>query len=154
MTFLEIKIEDIYGILAAPPCTMFSIARIDSTAKIPRDFHGGMVTVEACMKIIWEVRKASKNLTFWALENPRGYLRQFLGKPPYEFMQWEFGGDRDKPTDLWGYFNKPTKKFKTKPLGMKSVEWGREKVGNGLDRASVRAITPESFANAFYKANK
>lgn len=29
--------ENVYGILAAPPCTMFSIARNDKTAKQPRD---------------------------------------------------------------------------------------------------------------------
>jgi hypothetical protein len=32
--------EPIYGILAAPPCTMFSDAR--TNAKTPRDLRGGM----------------------------------------------------------------------------------------------------------------
>lgn len=46
----------VYGILAAPPCTMFSIARNDKTAKEPRDFAQGLQTVKACLRIIWQVR--------------------------------------------------------------------------------------------------
>ena len=34
--------KDVYGILAAPPCTMFSIARNDKTAKEKRDLKKGM----------------------------------------------------------------------------------------------------------------
>src|SRR3990167_879166 len=54
--------ENVYGILAAPPCTMFSLAR--TRAKKPRDFNEGMEIVETCLKIIWEVRKQGK-LAFW-----------------------------------------------------------------------------------------
>jgi len=43
----------IYGILAAPPCTMFSIARNDKTALKPRDLRGGMETVMSCYDLIW-----------------------------------------------------------------------------------------------------
>ena len=32
--------ENVYGILASPPCTMFSIARNNKTAKKPRDLRG------------------------------------------------------------------------------------------------------------------
>lgn len=32
--------ENVYGILAAPPCTMFSLAR--TNAKLPRDLRGGV----------------------------------------------------------------------------------------------------------------
>ena len=44
----------VFGILAAPPCTMFSIARNDKTARKPRDMREGMKTVLACLEIIWE----------------------------------------------------------------------------------------------------
>src|SRR3990167_1217452 len=60
--------QDIYGILAAPPCTMFSVAR--TTAREPRNLEKGMELVKACMDIIWKVRSKQK-LAFWALENPR-----------------------------------------------------------------------------------
>jgi len=38
---LTVLYQDIFGILAAPPCTMFSIARNDKTALTPRDLRGG-----------------------------------------------------------------------------------------------------------------
>ena len=68
--------ENVYGIFAAPPCTMFSLAR--TRAKTPRDLKQGMEIVIACLNIIWECRYKNK-LAFWTLENPMGYLRQFLG---------------------------------------------------------------------------
>src|SRR3990167_8849528 len=43
--------ENVYGIIAAPPCTMFSFAR--TNAKKPRDLHEGMECVRACLDIIW-----------------------------------------------------------------------------------------------------
>lgn len=150
MQFLEVPIDKIHGILAAPPCTQFSIAR--TRAKIPRDFAGGLQTVKACMEIIWHVRAADQGLKFWALENPMGFLRQFLGRPSFSFKQWEYGDGRDKPTDLWGYFNLPKKTHLVRPESFE--EWGRERVQDGLDRAAVRAMTPQGFAEAFWKANK
>ena len=80
--------KDVYGILSAPPCTMFSIARSDSTAKEKRDLRKGMEIVNACLRIIHcclydHYRKNDeKSLKFWAMENPAsGYLKRFLGKP-------------------------------------------------------------------------
>ncbi len=74
------ELVNAYGILAAPPCTMFSMAR--TNAKTPRDLRQGMKVVEACLKIIWESQaNANGRLKFWAMENPKGLLRQFLGKP-------------------------------------------------------------------------
>ena len=78
MSFLEVPVENIYGIFAAPPCTQFSIAR--TRAKIPRDLDGGMATVMACLRIIWHVQaQQGGKLVFWALENPVGLLRRFFG---------------------------------------------------------------------------
>ena len=94
--------KNVYGILAAPPCTEFSLAK----GNLPRDFEKGLETVLACLTVIWKARTESK-LAFWAMENPTGLLRQFLGKPAYSFRQWWFGDERIKPTDLWGYFNNP-----------------------------------------------
>lgn len=153
---MTIEKSDIYGILAAPTCTMFSLAR--TTAKTPRDFKQGLKLVECCLHIIWEVRayKGSK-LRFWALENPRAYLRQFLGIPALTFTADEFGGDTKKPTDVWGYFNIP-KKCKTKegvPLYDKLPTIPENYIlPPDLSRnAARRAITNAVFARAFYDAN-
>src|SRR5688572_12137900 len=104
--------DNVYGILAAPPCTQFSFAR--TNAIIPRDLNKGMEIVEACLRIIWKCRLLNK-LAFWALENPKGYLRQFLGKPYLEFDPFEYGDPYIKRTDLWGYFNLPTRNVVSVP---------------------------------------
>ena len=157
---MTILYEDVYGILAAPPCTEFSIAKGNS----PRSFETAMGIVDACLKIIWNCRY-HKKLKFWALENPVGSLRQFLGKPAFTFKQWQFGDSQFiKPTDLWGYFNPP------KPTVMQAPFIDTYATGHGklysdprcpeeyahlnLDRAAIRAITPGGFAKAFFKANK
>lgn len=142
--------DNVYGILAAPPCTMFSLAR--TTAKTPRDFNKGMMIVQACLRIIWKCRYKDK-LAFWALENPRSYMRQFLGKPPFTFMRCHFGDEGGKPTDLWGYFNFPKMTHPTaKPLkGRDNTESAWYNTVNGNPKK--RAITPPGFANAFFKAN-
>jgi hypothetical protein len=157
--------ENVYGILAAPPCTEFSLAKNGSHRH--RDFASGMEVVKAVLDIIWICRLGG-TLKFWALENPVGYLRQFIGVPKFQFEQWEFGGDRRKRTDLWGYFSEPKKSVPEMPLEMSAEVYGHGR-GHGFDwtvpkapawldargltRADLRAITPEGFATAFFKAN-
>jgi hypothetical protein len=148
---MNIQISKIYGILAAPPCTMFSLAR--TRAKKPRDFNEGMEVVRACLDIIWKVRE-EKKLAFWALENPMGYLRQFLGKPPLTFNPCDYGDPYTKKTDLWGYYNEPKKH----PVKLDADTIARLKINNRIlpgkgSIATRRAITPKGFANAFFKAN-
>ena len=142
--------ENVYGILAAPPCTEFSLAK----GSLPRDFESAMLIVDACLKIIWRCRFRNK-LSFWCLENPKGFLRQFLGNPPMKVRYWEFGDGMDKPTDLWGYFVKPKRLYKQPPALLR--DWNKIKTiqgTNGVDRAAVRAITPPGFAQAFFEANR
>ena len=146
-----------YGILAAPPCTMFSLAR--TKAKKPRDLKEGMRIVKACMDIIWEARGKNK-LAFWALENPMGYLRQFLGKPKFTFDPSEFGGDYNKTTDIWGYFNEPPKGKKTRYASTDKNTRNLPaipadyKIDDKMTPLQIkRSITNKGFAEAFFKAN-
>lgn len=152
--YIDMMPDNVYGILAAPPCTMFSMAR--TTAKTSRDFTGAMKVVKACLEIIWTAR-ASGSLKFWAMENPTAYLRQFLGKPVMKFHPYEFGDRYKKSTDLWGYFNEPRKS----PVVLTKKEIDDSRVNTrplpkikGLSVADRRAITPPGFANAFFKANQ
>lgn len=153
---------DVYGILAAPTCTMFSLAR--TTAKTPRDFDEGMELVEACLRIIWQCRK-SGSLKFWALENPMGLLRQFLGRPPLTFNPSDYGDRYTKRTDLWGYYNAPRKS----PTRLTEDELKRMSINNrslpdlpqdyvlpeGFSKqAARRSMTSSYFAKAFMEANK
>jgi len=156
--------ENVYGILAAPPCTEFSLAKNGSHRE--RDFSLGMEIVQRVMEIIWLCR-IKGSLKFWALENPTGYLRQFLGRPYFTFEQWQYGEKVIKRTDIWGYFNNPVPLIRKKPSGMTArnpsgrtnardfsvpkcpPEYKRLK----LDRAALRAITPPGFAKAFFEKN-
>jgi hypothetical protein len=106
------------------------------------------------------------DLKFWALENPRGFLRQFIGKPVFTFEQWQFGASTVKPTDLWGYFNAPKPTISVRPSGLtykrngyirSSIEapvYPEEYKRLNLNTAAIRALTPAGFAEAFFKANK
>lgn len=171
--------DNVYGILAAPPCTMFSFAR--TNAKSPRDLKAGMEIVRACLDIIWkqmEVIQETKSkiipLKFWALENPyHGFLKKFIGKPAFTFDPWEFGDGYQKRTALWGNFNEPKKsptpltdeekeKAKTNStlhtLGVK-FDYIKSKDIHGeyfgkFDRQTRRSITPRGFSEAFFFSNQ
>jgi len=155
--------KNVYGILAAPPCTMFSLAR--TRAKKERCFREGMATVKACLNIIWECRyepryKKDGCLSFWAMENPMCFLRQFMGMPYFTFDPCDFGDPYTKKTDLWGFFNIPKKK----PVKLTEEEKALCAINNrklpsisditGSKQAAKRAVTPKGFAEAFFKANK
>lgn len=160
----ELPDKPIYGILAAPPCTMFSVAR--TTASKPRDLRQGMEIVEACLRLIWEARKRQK-IGFWALENPTGLLRQFLGKPALVFQPCDYGDLWTKRTDVWGYFKEPIKSPIEVPdrvhrqlaknnriLPRLPEGYIAYKIAGERSQAARRAMTPPSFAKAFYDANK
>lgn len=155
--------DKIYGILAAPPCTMFSMAR--TVAKTPRDLKGAMEIVHACLRIIWEAQYQGNRLAFWALENPKARLRWFLGKPAMTFNPFEYGDPHRKPTDLWGNFNTDLKRnaveldeTQRKQSQLNSRELPPIPSDYVIDtnmskRAIARSITPHGFAQAFFKAN-
>jgi len=137
---------NVYGILAAPPCKEFSCAK----GSLPRDFFTAMELVEAAERII-RICRMSGTLQFWCLENPVGLLRQFLGKPPLTIHYWWYGGDRDKPTDLWGYFNFPKRRY-WQPAGLLL---NMRNLSNWDGKAKEkRAATPAGFAQAFFEANQ
>lgn len=161
--------DDIYGILAAPPCTMFSFAR--TNAKKRRDLREGMETVISCLNVIWACQYELKNqygqkptLKFWALENPNGHLKYFLGKPSFQFDPYEFGDIYSKKTHLWGWFNEPVKTHdkvarklnkKFDYLSMEEIKSISDNIWkNTKTRQELRSITPQGFANAFFKANQ
>jgi hypothetical protein len=96
-----IKSEDVYGVIANPPCTEFTTARADGRARNPKE---GMFLVEHCLRIIEECNPSG----FWCIENPaRGVLKNYLGEPQYKYEPWWFGSPWTKQTALWGDFTNP-----------------------------------------------
>ncbi len=161
--------EGVYGILAAPPCTEFSVLNCIAEPR-DRDENAGIVIVFACLRII-----AMAQPRFWAMENPRGYLRKYMKNPALNFQPWEYGDPWTKCTDIWGRFNQPGKlftKWEDVPKLPLYTRPGRGKPNfaflhksaqdlipqlQGIpceNDAAFRAITPPGFAQAFYEANK
>lgn len=163
--------RNVYGILAAPPCTEFSpFNQFLGKYKTP-NLSGGMEIVDACFRIIREC-----NCRFWALENPRGTLRKYLGSPTLTFEPWWYGDAWTKPTDIWGNFTIPERNFlrwddvepklnlyirpnRTKP----SISFQHKSMWKNVPQlsfhepqtdAEFRAMTPPGFAQAFFKANQ
>lgn len=147
--------NNVYGILAAPPCTEFSFAKhYHGKGNYSHDFKSGLAVADACIRIIWRCRPK-----WWALENPMGYLKKWYGEPSLVFHPWEYGDNYSKKTCIWGDFTIPTKKTNKKPDNvikfslLKSREIHPEYFGI-LSRTERRAITPAGFAKSFFEANK
>ena len=99
--------NNVYGIFAAPPCTEFSLLNCKAEPR-KRYEAAGMEIVNACLQIINQC-----NPHFWALENPRGHLRKYLGMPKLNFQPWFYGDPWTKATDIWGNFNIPKRKLES-----------------------------------------
>lgn len=170
---LYVAWSEIYGILAAPPCTEFSIAK---NRDIPRNIERGMTIVNACMEIVKHATEHKHSiLEWWALENPAGLLHHFMGAPKLVFQPWWYGDPWTKRTMIWGYFDIPKRKYYrwedvpqieglyVRPTRMKPSIVAMHKSAQALipqlrkfkveDDAAFRAITPPSFAKAFFEAN-
>lgn len=166
---LYIPPENVYGILAAPPCTMF--AQSGACRKRTKEqMIDAISVVDACLRIIWKCRPK-----FWALENPVGKLTRYLGKPAWRFNPCDYGDPWTKQTLLWGIFNVP---FTCKTMATKFIahnilssrvsdnqiqklikvkylpENYKELYGDIRDRQAIRSITPPGFALAFFEANR
>jgi hypothetical protein len=96
--------KEVYGVIANPVCTEFSIARTGGKA---RNTEAGMVLVRECQRILAEC-----NPHFWVIENPAtGRLRDYLGEPTMTYEPWHFGSPWTKRTALWGVFNRPKRVY-------------------------------------------
>ena len=96
--------DHVHGVIAAPPCTHFSIAcnRLwDEKDRDGRTIEGLKVLI-ACLKII-----AKTSPEWWVLENPVGRMKRFLGKPDFTFKFTDFGFPCRKMSLLWGNFTPP-----------------------------------------------
>ena len=144
--------RDVWGVLAAPPCTEFSPARNGQNHRQrPRDFILGMETVNACLRVILQARPV-----WWALENPVGQLAHFLGTPRDVWEPCDFGDPWTKRTALWGDFAIPARGPFVKPLGggpfCRVCDPGGTRA-SWCANAAHRAVTPAGFARAFFEAN-
>lgn len=162
--------DNVYGIIANPPCENFSIAKSFNHVG---DLEKGMFLVNHCIRITREAKPK-----FWAIENPAtGRLKEFLGKPKLTYQPFEFGSPWTKKTALWGNFNIPTKTHtwesckkndnlyirpgrfkpglvyfhKSALQHIEEMQWAKDNIKCDAD---IRSMCSQGFARAFYEFNK
>lgn len=163
--------DDVYGIIANPVCTEFSIA---TGFHKNGNYEKGLFLVRECQRVIAE---CGNSLTFWVIENPAsGRLKEFLGNPAMTYEPWHFGSPWTKNTALWGRFNPPTPTYSqwqdVPKIPELYVRPGRPKPSIAFLHKSAVKLIPEfaafdpstdmefrslcsqKFAQAFYEANK
>ena len=160
----------VQGVIANPVCTEFSTARSNGRARNPDE---GMFLVKECQRIIEQAKPE-----WWVIENPAtGVLKNYLGKPAYEYEPWWYGSPWTKRTALWGKFNIPERKYfkweDVPKIPELYVRPGRGKPSLAFMHKSAYDLIPEfwgllkpdtdaefrsfcsqKFAKAFYEANK
>lgn len=136
--------DNVYGILAAPPCTHLagSGARWWKQ-KGEEALLEALSVVDACMRIV-----LLSDPVWWCLENPVGRLVHYLRKPILYFHPCDYGDPYTKKTCLWGKFNPPEKR-PVEPTEGSKIHW----MGPRRNRLELRSITPSGFAQAFFEAN-
>lgn len=143
--WLKKPAENVHGVLAAPPCTHFSLSGAQYWPEKDNDGRtlNDIAIMDACIRFIFAV-----NPIWWCLENPIGRMVEFLGEPVMRFDPYLYGDPYTKKTCLWGKFNRP----KIKPVEP-SEGSKMHRLPPSLNRQELRALTPPGFAAAFKEAN-
>ena len=140
----------VHGILAAPPCTKFTVSGNGARAKekaagtYDAGIREALSVVDACVRIAWVQQPL-----WWALENPVGTLVHYLGPPLMSFQPADYGDPYTKRTLLWGRFTPP-------PMVRRVAATEGSKLWRlppSPERATVRSMTPPGFARAFFESN-
>lgn len=137
--------ENVYGILAAPPCTVFAASGA-RWERSEQDYIEALSVVDACIRLQWRYKPV-----FWALENPIGCLRDWIGPPVMYFDPCDYGDPYTKRTCLWGEFKKP----KVTPVEPTEGSKLWRCLGGASEKTKeIRSVTPAGFARAFFEANR
>ena len=153
--------KNVYGVLAAPPCTHFSIAanRLWKQKDKSGETQKALDIVFSCLKIINQCKPK-----FWALENTKGRLNRFIGEPVLRLNAAEFGAPYSKGILLWGDFNI----FLVRSIPDSDIKCIDEcrldelyqlptNYNLNIDhckRAAMRSIYPPEFVQSFFLANQ
>jgi hypothetical protein len=151
----------VVGVLAAPPCTHFSVSGNKYWEQ--KDLSGETQKMVALTKKTLEIIKYF-NPYFWVLENPVGRIDSLIPELKklrmMVFDPCDFGDAYTKKTILYGSFNPLLIRNYVKPV---RAEFGHHSIDLFLigrfgktpfhKRAEMRSITPEGFSYAFFEAN-
>ncbi len=151
------NLPDIYGVLAAVPCTDFAASGARWFNEKDKDGR----TAES-IKLLKHTLKIIQFLepVFWAIENPVGRMNSLVPEMkqygPWYFQPHHYGEPYTKKTGLWGRFVPPLPIFARQAWQPVEPTEGSKMhmLPPSPDRAELRSITPIGFAYAFYEANK
>ena len=150
---LDNDIADVWGVLAAPPCTHFTVS--GSQYWKAKDADGRtdemLELVRQAIRIIDFVRPA-----WWVIENPVGRLPSLMPELGDSFYvePFHYGDAYRKHTRLWGEFNKELKRNEVEPVrACKAGSWLMQLGGKSEKTKAARSVTPAGFARAFFDAN-
>lgn len=146
---LEWASDPVQGIIAAPPCDHFSKAGAWKWAeKGEAAILDGLSVVDACLRAVAIYRPV-----WWALENPAGRLKRWLGPAAWSFQPHQFGDPWTKRTYLWGQFTPPSPLFCASAISVEATQGDVTSRKSGENK-NGRSATPPGFARAFFEANK
>ncbi len=103
--YLIIKYGKFDFVWASPPCTTFSVASIGHHWKDGTPSQKALEAIELVKHTILLIEAIKPKLGY-LIENPRGLLRKqsfMLPLPRRTVTYCQYGDNRMKPTDLWGY---------------------------------------------------
>ena len=135
----------VHGILAGPPCTVFANSGA-RWSRSPEDMIEGLSVMDACLRMVTIFKPK-----FWALENPIGKMKRFLGPAVMLFNPCDYGDPYTKKTLLWGDFKQPTK---TPVLATEGSKMHLNYGGKSARTKRERSKTLAGFAKAFFEANR
>ena len=145
------------GILAAPPCTDFSVSGARWWPEKDRDGRTN-ASIHLVQQVLRIVRFFQPD--FWAIENPVGRIEKLVpdlkGYGPYWFQPCDFGDPYTKKTGLWGEFVPPLPLFIGGSRAVAPTEGSKmwKSYGGKSERTkTARSETPLGFARAFFDAN-
>jgi hypothetical protein len=150
----ELDISNVYGVLAAPPCTHFTVSGAQYWKAKDADGRTAEM-LELVYRVFQTVELFSPE--FWAMENPVGRLPSLipgLGAPWYWQPHW-FGDAYTKKTGLWGRFCTDLERNDVEPIrACDAGSWLMQLGGNSEKTKALRSVTPPGFARAFFNANQ
>lgn len=145
-------ISDVYGILAACPCTDFSGS--GSGHWKHKDLDG---RTEASKELVFKTLATIEYFRpwgFWAIENPVGRIARLTGLPKWRlgFDPNHFGENYTKKTLIWGDFDAYSMPVANAEPVEGSKMW-KKYGGKSMKTKNARSETPEGFAYSFFMGN-
>ncbi|QYY33752.1 DNA cytosine methyltransferase (plasmid) [Cupriavidus pinatubonensis] len=148
--FADFEGMDIYAVLAACPCTDFSVSGNQWWGA--KDADGRTVSsvnlVHQTLRLIEYIKPA-----VWAIENPVGRIEALGGLPPWRlaFDPYQLGDPYTKKTLIWGRFNADLPIAPVFPA--EGSKMHKQYGGKSQATKNARSETPEGFSYGFFVAN-